>query len=144
MPLQKDLACQTTGLEWTLKAMWTKCGATWCPYYPLTGKQEVTFGFKSLSSTPKEIVLKVCFNNYTLFMCYRSLDCNTCMFNQSFDVYDNYAFVSVAGRPVISHIFILYFIYNYKCNMQYSLDMNRSRNSPRTGSKSRKSKKLDH
>ena len=57
--LQTEYTCQITGLAWNLKTSWTKCGATWCPYYPLTGKQEIAFGFNSLSSTPKEIVIKV-------------------------------------------------------------------------------------
>jgi len=43
-----------------VKAQWTKCMTSWCPYLPLTGKQEIKIIYSPLErSSTKEIVLKV-------------------------------------------------------------------------------------
>jgi len=45
-----------------VKAQWTKCMTSWCAYYPLNGKQQLTVVYQPLqvsSSSVKEIVFKV-------------------------------------------------------------------------------------
>jgi len=59
--LQKNVRSEMINSEFDVKAQWTKCMTSWCAYYPLNGKQELTVIYKPLqmSSSVKEIVFKI-------------------------------------------------------------------------------------
>ena len=48
--------------ELSVKTQWTKCMTSWCAYYPLNGKQQITVDYSPLqqtSSGTKEIIFKI-------------------------------------------------------------------------------------
>jgi len=49
--------------EFNVRAQWTKCMTSYCAYYPLNGKQQITVTYSPLqmSSSTKEIIFKVTF-----------------------------------------------------------------------------------
>ena len=58
---QKNVTSDLMSSVFNVKAQWTRCMTSWCPYCPLNGKQEITVVYSPLpmSAPVKQIVFEV-------------------------------------------------------------------------------------